>query len=62
MTSALGNRALRERGGPEPITSSRTGHRWDALSHAYEMLGFEQAAGGDEAFRQLVPVSIIEPV
>lgn len=45
-----------------PITSSRTGHLWDALSHAYDMLGFKQAAGGDEVFRQLVPARIIEPV
>ena len=26
---------------------------WDALSHAYEVVGFERAAGGDEVFRQL---------
>jgi hypothetical protein len=48
-------------GGPLPITSSRMGHLWDALGHAYEALGFDQAAGGDEVFRQLVLARIIEP-
>jgi hypothetical protein len=36
------------------------GHLWDALTHAYQVLGFEQAAGGDEVFRQLVLARIIE--
>jgi hypothetical protein len=49
-------------GGPLPITSSRMGHLLDALEHAYRVLGFEQAAGGDEVFRQLVIARIIEPV
>jgi hypothetical protein len=44
-----------------PITSSRMGHLWDALSHAYDELGFSRAAGGDEVFRQLVLARIIEP-
>jgi Transposase DDE domain len=48
-------------GGPLPITSSRMGHLWDALADAYRVLGFEQAAGGDEVFRQLVLARIIEP-
>ena len=30
------------------------GYLWDALSHAYDELGFGQAADGDEVFRQLV--------
>src|SRR5437762_771121 len=47
--------------GPLPITSSRMGHLWDALSHAYEVVGFDRAAGGDEVFRQLVLARIIEP-
>src|SRR5437762_2998679 len=47
--------------GPLPITSSRMGQLWDALSHAYEVVGFERAAGGDEVFRQLVLAQIIEP-
>jgi hypothetical protein len=34
----------------------------DALEHAYRVLGFEAAAGGDEVFRQLVLARIIEPV
>lgn len=37
------------------------GHLWDALGHAFEALGFEAAAGGDEVFRALVLVRIIEP-
>jgi len=48
-------------GGPLPITSSRMGHLWDALSHVYEVLGFETAAAGDAVFRQLVLARIIEP-
>jgi hypothetical protein len=47
--------------GPLPITSSRMGHLWDALAHIYRVLGFEQAAGGDEVFRLLVLARIIEP-
>jgi hypothetical protein len=49
------------RGGALPIMSSRMQHLWDALAHGYEVLGFEQAAGGDEVFRQLVLARIIEP-
>src|SRR5215475_15860994 len=48
-------------GGPLPITSSRMGHLLDALEHAYRVLGFEDAAGGDEVFRHLVLARIIEP-
>jgi hypothetical protein len=33
----------------------------DALECAYQALGFEDAAGGDEVFRQLVLARIIEP-
>ena len=36
-------------------------HLWDALCRAYDMLGFDQASGGDEVFRQLVLARIIEP-
>lgn len=43
-----------------PITSSRMGHLWDALEHAYRVLGFE-AAAGDPVFRGLVLARIIEP-
>jgi hypothetical protein len=46
---------------PLPITSSRAAHLWDALSHAYDVLGFDTAAGGEEVFRQLVLARIIEP-
>jgi hypothetical protein len=48
-------------GGPLPITSSRMGHLWDALSYGYDVLGFGRADGGDEVFRQLVLARIIEP-
>src|SRR5262249_39746505 len=48
-------------GGPLPITSSRMGHLLDALERAYQVLGLEAAAGGDEVFRQLVLARIIEP-
>jgi hypothetical protein len=48
-------------GGPLPITSSRVGHLWDALTHAYRVLGFEEAADGDDVFGQLVLARIIEP-
>ena len=49
-------------GGPLPITSSRMGCLLDALSHAYDVLGFTAAAGGDAVFRDLVLARIIEPV
>jgi hypothetical protein len=50
-----------EAGGPLEITSSRMRHLWDALSRAYDVLGFGAAAEGDETFRQLVLARIIEP-
>jgi hypothetical protein len=49
-------------GGPLPIIASRMGCLLDALSYAYDVLGFDQAAGGDEVFRNLVLARIIEPV
>lgn len=49
------------RGGPLPITSSRMGHLVEALERAYRVLGFEDAAGGDDVFRQLVLARVIEP-
>ncbi len=55
--SQAGNKA----GGPLPITASRMGHLWDALSRAYEVLGFGVTAEGDEVFRGLVLARIIEP-
>jgi hypothetical protein len=48
--------------GPLEIASSRMGHLLDALSRAYDALGFPQATGGDEVFRQLVLARIIVPV
>jgi hypothetical protein len=57
----LGLDAAPEAGGPLEITSSRMGHLWDGLSRAYDALGFDEAAGGDEVFRQLVLARIIEP-
>jgi hypothetical protein len=49
-------------GGPLPITASRMDCLLDALEHAYRLLGFDQAAGGDEVFADLVLARIIEPV
>ena len=49
-------------GGPLPITASRMGCLAGALEHAYRVLGFDQASGGDEVFAQLVLARIIEPV
>ncbi len=49
-------------GGPLPITASRMGCLLDALSHAYDVLGFSLATGGDAVFRDLVVARIIEPV
>jgi hypothetical protein len=46
---------------PLPITSSRAAQLWGGLCRAYDMLGFDQAAGADEVFRQLVLARIIEP-
>ncbi|GAB1511743.1 hypothetical protein JCM33774_37850 [Actinophytocola sp. KF-1] len=37
------------------------GYLWDALGHAYQLLGFEEAAGGDEVFRSLLLARIVEP-
>ena len=48
-------------GGPLEIASSRMGHLWEALCRAYDALGFDAAATGDEVFRQLVLARIIEP-
>lgn len=47
--------------GPLPITSSRMGCLLDALDRGYRVLGLEEAAGGDDVFRQLVLARIIEP-
>ena len=57
----LGLQPPPEAGGPLRITGSRMGHLWDALSCAYDALGFDAAADGDEVFRQLVLARIIEP-
>ena len=48
-------------GGPLEIVSSRMGHLWDALVEVYGALGFAEATGGDEVFRDLVLARIIEP-
>lgn len=37
------------------------GRLWEALRRAYDALGFDVAADGDEAFRALVLARIIEP-
>ena len=41
--------------------SSRAGPLWDGLAAAHDLLGFDQASGRDEVFRQLVLARIIEP-
>ena len=40
--------------GPLPITSSKMSHLVGALERGYRVLGFEDAAGGDDVFRRLV--------
>lgn len=57
----LGIQASPEVGGPLPITASRMGLLWDALSMAYRALGFDTVTGGDEVFEALVLARIIEP-
>src|SRR4029453_3233956 len=49
----LGLNASPAAGGPLPITSSRMGHLWDALEHAYRVLGFDTATGKDAVLRDL---------
>jgi Transposase DDE domain len=49
-------------GGPLLITASQMGCLLDALSRAFDVLGFGLAASGDEVFRDLVLARIIEPV
>jgi Transposase DDE domain len=46
---------------PLPIELSRMGHLWEALTRAYDALGFTAATGGDAVFRDLVVARIIEP-
>jgi len=46
---------------PLEITSSRVGHLWDGLCRAYDVLGLDEATGGDEVFRDLVLARVIEP-
>jgi hypothetical protein len=57
----LGLNPAAEAGGPLPIIAARMGHLWDALALAYDVIGFDEAAGGDEVFRDLVLARIIEP-
>ncbi len=57
----LGLEAAAAGAGPLEVVGSKAGHLWDALSRAYDSLGFDTAAGGDEVFRALVLARIIEP-
>jgi Transposase DDE domain len=57
----LGLAAGASPGGPLEITSTRMSHLHDALSSAYDTLGFGRTTGDDEVFRQLVLARIIEP-
>ncbi|MBO3753071.1 IS1634 family transposase [Streptosporangiaceae bacterium NEAU-GS5] len=47
--------------GPLPITSSKMTHLVDAVERGYRLLGFDDAADGDDVFRHLVLGRIIEP-
>ena len=47
--------------GTFPILSAQMTHLWEALCVAYQFLGFESAAKGDNVFRDLVLARIIEP-
>jgi Transposase DDE domain len=53
--------AARSQSEPLPITSSKSALLWQALCCAYDVLGFDDACGDDEVFRQLVLARIIEP-
>jgi hypothetical protein len=44
-----------------PIVSSRARHLWEVLRTAYELLGLDQACGGDEVFKLLTLARVIEP-
>ena len=48
-------------GEPLEIVASKASHLWDGLYRAYQILGFDNATGGDEVFRDLVLARIIEP-
>jgi DDE family transposase len=54
LAAAAGN-------GPLEVVGSKAGHLWDVLCRAYDSLGFDEAADGDEVFRALVLARIIEP-
>jgi hypothetical protein len=57
----LGLDATGTTGAPLEMINSRAGHLWDGLGRAYQVLGLDRAAGGDEVFRDLVLARIIEP-
>jgi hypothetical protein len=44
-----------------PIVSSRARHLGEVLVTAYELLGLDQACGGDEVFKLLTLARVIEP-
>jgi hypothetical protein len=46
---------------PLPVTSSRMGCLLDALSRGLEVLGFGEASGGGQVFRDLVLARVIGP-
>jgi hypothetical protein len=48
-------------GAPLELLATKSGHLWDALCSAYQVLGFDAAADGDAVFRDLVLARIIEP-
>lgn len=44
---------------PVPVTSERAGHLIDAITGAYNALGFDEATGGDQVFASLVMARIV---
>jgi len=48
-------------GEPLEIVASKSSHLWEAMCRAYQVLGFDTVAGGDEVLRDLVLARIIEP-
>jgi Transposase DDE domain len=57
----LGLGVSADAGGPLQIVATRMGPLWDALSMAYDVLGFDAATEDDQVFRRLVLARIIEP-
>lgn len=46
---------------PVPVTSERAGYLIDAITTAYQVLGFDQATDNDQVFADLVTARIVQP-